>query len=209
MGSEVFDHRCEPEKLRKRAEECERVGRDNGLPVMWSQQAPIRYGIALIREGKLTEGIVPLSAALAGWEASGGKVWSPYGNAVMAESMAYLGDVDGALQLIEQQIAQVERPGWGERVHYAEILRIKGWVLSLKGDLDGAEHLYFASLDWSRKQQAKSWELRTSTSVARLWQRQGKLQQAHNLLAPIYGWFTEGFDTRDIKDAKALLQELR
>jgi predicted ATPase len=81
-------------------------------------------------------------------------------------------------------------------------------MLSLKGDLEGAEQNYRASLDWASQQQAKSWELRTSTSLARLWQSQGKRKEAHDLLAPIYGWFTEGFDTKDLKEAKALLDEL-
>jgi hypothetical protein len=122
--------------------------------------------------------------------------------------MATLGDIDDALQLIDEQIEQVERPGWEERSHYAEILRLKGWILSLKDDLDGTEKNYLASLDWAREQQAKSWELRTSTSLARLWQQQGKTTEAHDLLAPVYNWFTEGFDTKDLKDAKALLDEL-
>ena len=82
-------------------------------------------------------------------------------------------------------------------------------MLSLKGDLKGAEKNYLASLDWARQQQAKSWELRTATSLARLWQSQGKRKKAHDLLAPIYNWFTEGFDTKDFKEAKALLDELR
>ena len=83
--------------------------------------------------------------------------------------MALTGDLDNALQLIDEAIAQVERPGWEERIHYAEILRLKGWMLSLKGDVEGAERNFLASLDWARRQQAKMWELRTSTSLARLW----------------------------------------
>ena len=93
-------------------------------------------------------------------------------------------------------------------MYYAEILRLKGWILSLKGDLEGAEENYLSSLDCARRQQAKSWELRTSTSLARLWQSQGKHEDAYDLLAPVYGWFTEGFDTPDLKEAKALLDEL-
>jgi predicted ATPase len=89
------------------------------------------------------------------------------------------------------------------------VLRLKGWMLSLKGDLAGAEQSYLASLDWARQQQAKSWELRTSTSLARLWQSQGKRNEANDLLAPVYDWFTEGFDTKDLKEAKVLLDELR
>jgi predicted ATPase len=81
-------------------------------------------------------------------------------------------------------------------------------MLTLKDDLAGAEQNYLASLDWAREQQAKSWELRTSTSLARLWQKQRKRKEAHHLLVPIYDWFTEGFDTKDLKEAKALLDEL-
>jgi hypothetical protein len=120
-----------------------------------------------------------------------------------------LGELDDALLLIDEQIEQVERPGWEERVHYAEILRLKGWMLTLKDDLAGAEKNYLASLDWAREQKGKSWELRTSTSLARLWQSQGRRKEARDLLAPAYNWFTEGFDTKDLKDARALLADLR
>jgi predicted ATPase len=208
FGAEVFDFRCEPEKMRSRLEECEQLGRDNSLSVLLEIQAPVRYGVAHIREGKAAEGISVREAGNTAWEATGGKIHLPYERAVLAEGMAQLGDLEGALQLIDRQLAQVERPGWGERGYYAEILRLKGWMLSLKGDLEGAEQNYLASLDWAREQQAKSWELRTSTSLARLWQTQGKHDRAHELLAPVYDWFTEGFDTKDLKDAKALLDEL-
>jgi predicted ATPase len=93
-------------------------------------------------------------------------------------------------------------------VSYTEALRLKGWVLSLKGDPERAEQNFLASLTWARRQQAKMWELRTSISLARLWQSQGKRQDAYDLLAPVYDWFTEGFDTKDLQEAKALLAEL-
>jgi len=81
-------------------------------------------------------------------------------------------------------------------------------MLSLSDDMQGAEKNYRASLNWARGQQAKSWELRTATSLARLWQVQGKRKEALDLLKPMYDWFTEGFDTKDLKEAKALLGEL-
>jgi predicted ATPase len=163
--------------------------------------------MALMREGKAAEGIELLKAGLTVWNAGGGKN-NPYLKAILAEGMALTGDLGNALRLIDKQIAQVERPGWEERLHYAEILRLKGWMLSLKGDLAGAEQNFLASLKWARTQQAKSWELRTSTSLARLWQAQGKHREALNLLKPVYDWFTEGFGTKDLKEAKALLAEL-
>ena len=175
-GVHEFDHRWKHEDLRRRAEECARLGRENSLPVLWAYLAPVGHGLALIREGKPAEAIAPLKAGIAFYEASGGKSRSPTHKAFLAEAMALTDDVDNALQLIDELIVQVERPGWEERVHYAEILRLKGWMLSLKGDLEGAERNFLASLDWARRQQAKSWELRTSTSLARLWQSQGKRQ---------------------------------
>jgi class 3 adenylate cyclase/tetratricopeptide (TPR) repeat protein len=208
LGAHEFDHRFTQADLRKRAEECERLGRENSLPVLWAQRAPITYGMALIREGKVAEGIAPLKAGIASRNASGGKGRGPTWNAFLAEAVALTGDLDNALQLIDEQIAQIERPGWEERLHYAEILRLKGWMLSLKGEPEGAERNFLASLDWARRQQAKSWELRTSTSLARLWQSQGKRPEAYELLAPVYGWFTEGFDTKDLQEAKSLLVEL-
>jgi class 3 adenylate cyclase len=208
-GAAAFDYRCEPEKLRARAQKCERLGRENSLPFLSVVQAPIFLGIAFIRDGRPAEGIVSLKAGLGIWDESGGKINSPYWKSVLAEGMALTGELDNALQLINDQIEEIERPGWGERVHYAEILRLKGWMLTLKDDLEGAEKNYFASLQCAREQKAKSWELRTSTSLARLWQRQGKRQKAYELLAPVYDWFTEGFDTKDLKEAKTLLDELR
>ena len=208
-GVHEYDHRFGHEDLRRRAEECERLGRENGLPFLWAFLAQVGYGRALIREGKPVEGIAPLKAGVAWWEASGGKVRNPTFKAFLAEALALTGDIDNALHLLDEQMTQIERPGWEERFFYAEILRLKGWMLSVQGDLEGAERNFLASLDWSRRQQAKMWELRTSTSLARLWQSQGKRRDAHELLAPVYGWFTEGFDTEDLLEAKALLDEFR
>jgi hypothetical protein len=208
-GAHEFDHRFRHEDLRKRAVECERLGRENSLPVLWAMFAPLSYGLALIRESKPAEGIIPLKAGLAFWNASGGQARVPTWKASLAEAMALTGDLDNALHLLAEAIVQIERPGWEERLHYAEILRLKGWMLSLKDDFEGAEQNFLASLDWASRQQAKKWELRTSASLARLWQSQGRRQEAYELLAPVYDWFTEGFDTKDLQEAKSLLAELR
>jgi class 3 adenylate cyclase len=208
IGAHEFDRRFTPEDLRQRGNECKQLGQDNSLPVLWAIHAPFSYGQAFIREGKVIEGIASLKAGITAWEASGGKVRMPIQKAFLAEAMVLTGDLDNALRLIDEQIVQIECPGWEERQSYAEILRLKGWMLSLNGDLQGAERNFLASLEWARRQQAKMWELRTSTSLARLWQSQGKCQHAYELLAPVYGWFTEGFDTKDLQDAKSLLAEL-
>jgi predicted ATPase len=98
----------------------------------------------------------------------------------------------------------------GERWYESECYRLKGELL-LQQSLDNqaeAETCYHHAIAIAQNQQAKSFELRATTSLARLWQQQGKRQDAHDLLAPVYGWFTEGFDTADLQDAKALLEEL-
>jgi predicted ATPase len=207
-GTPYVDRRFTPEDLLKRAEECERLGRENSLPVLSAMLAPTSFGVAHIRGGRPAQAIAPLKAGIAFWEASGGKLGTPSLKASLAEAVALTGDLDRALDLLDEAIAQIERPGWEERLRYADVLRLKGWMLSLKGDLDGAERNFLSSLDWARRQQAKSWELRTSTSLARLWQGQGKRQDAYEMLAPVYGWFTEGFDTKDLLEAKSLLADL-
>ncbi len=208
VGTWGFDHLREHEEQLNRAAEAERVGREHSLPFLTECLAPLSSGIALIRKGQTAEGMALLEKGLALWEAGFGPAACPYFRSVQAEGMAQLGDLDGALQLIDAVIAEVERPDRQERWYYAETLRIKGWLLVLKGDPGGAERSYLASLDWARTQQAKSWELRTAASYARLLREQGRVGEAYEQLAPVYGWFTEGFATKDLKDAKALLEEL-
>jgi hypothetical protein len=91
-----------------------------------------------------------LQGALTFWDDSGGKLHRPTVNAYLPEAMAQTGDVDNALRLIDKQIVQIERPGWEERYFYAELLRLDGWMLSLKGNLEGAERSYLSSLGWAR-----------------------------------------------------------
>src|ERR1700685_3833619 len=105
--------------------------------MLWAYLAPVLRGQALIQGGKTAEGIASLKAGLPFWEASGGKLRSPSTKAFLAEGTALTGDLDNALQLIDEQIAQTERPGWEEHFYHAEILRLKGWMLSLKGDPEG------------------------------------------------------------------------
>jgi predicted ATPase len=98
----------------------------------------------------------------------------------------------------------------GERWYEAELHRLTGalWLSQSADKSAEAETCFHKALEVAREQRAKAWELRTATSLARLWQQQGKRQQAHDLLAPVYAWFTEGFDTPDVQEAKALLDEL-
>ncbi|MBV8578669.1 MAG: hypothetical protein JOZ58_27000, partial [Acetobacteraceae bacterium] len=112
-GAHEFDERWPFEDLLKRAEECERLGRENSLPVLWANWAPTLYGKALILKGRPAEGIAPLKAGMAWWVAAGGRVGNPTRGAFLAEGMALIGDLDGALSLLDEALEQIERPGWG------------------------------------------------------------------------------------------------
>ena len=126
----------------------------------------------------------------------------------LGEALGAIGKIDEGLEEVAQAIAQIERKGWEERLHYADILVTKGSLLRLANDPGAAEASYGEALDVARYQRAKSWELRAATALARLWRAQDKRKEARNLMHPIYNWFTEGFDTKDLIEARALLEEL-
>jgi predicted ATPase len=115
-------------------------------------------------------------------------------------------DFDAALSAAAEGLAVAERSG--ERWWEAELHRLKGGLVLSSGASAESEVCFARSIRIARRQQAKSLELRSGTSLARLWRDQEKREQAHELIAPVYGWFTEGFDTADLRDAKALLDEL-
>ena len=119
-----------------------------------------------------------------------------------------MGQPEAGLAALSEALALVEKTG--ERYYEAELHRLKGELLLQHAapEVSHAEACFQQALDVARRQQAKSWELRAATSLSRLWQQQGKRAEAHALLAPIYGWFTEGFDTADLQEAKALLEAL-
>jgi predicted ATPase len=126
----------------------------------------------------------------------------------LARAYAELGQFDDAWRFIGEAITAVETTK--ERRWEAEINRTAGEIAltSPERDTVKAQAYFERALAVARQQQAKSWELRAAMSLARLWRDQGKVKQARELLAPVYGWFTEGFDTRDLKEAKALLEQL-
>ena len=132
----------------------------------------------------------------------------PFCLSYLAGAHAELDHFDDARDCIREAMTQVEttKESWFE----AEIKRMAGEIALLLPDPDAtkAEEYFEHALSVSRVQQAKSWELRAATSMARLWREQGKRDEARELLAPVYGWFTEGFDTLDLKQAKVLLDEL-
>jgi len=207
-GAYAFDYRCEPERLLERVSEADRLAREQSIPFIYQMLVPTTEGLARLRTGQLPEAISLLRRGIENWIKLGAHVTIPYLKAALAEALALQGDLDAALHLIDECVEQIERPGWQERVDLAEVLRLKGWMLMRQGKSQEAEVQLRTSIDCARQQQAKSWELRSSTTLAELLVERGQRDVARELLAPIYGWFTEGFDTKDLKDAKALLQEL-
>jgi predicted ATPase len=127
---------------------------------------------------------------------------------MLAEVHRSLGQPEAGLMALSEALALVEKTG--ERYYEAELHRLKGELLLQHAapEVSHAETCFQQSLDIARRQQAKSLELRAAISLSRLWQHQGKRDEARTLLAPIYGWFTEGFDTADLQEAKALLEKL-
>jgi predicted ATPase len=126
--------------------------------------------------------------------------------AVLASAKMDLGRPDEGLELLKDALAATAVSG--ERWWQAELHRLKGRLLAARGQHDESEACFRCAIEVSRGQSAKTLELRAATSLARLWSHRGRKAEARDLLAPIYGWFTEGFDTLDVKEAKALLDEL-
>jgi predicted ATPase len=158
--------------------------------------------------GDLCESINLLRRGIGAWNAAGGHLNVPYMKGALAEALARQGDVDEGLRVIEECLDQIGRTGWSERVWLPEVLRLKGWMLARQGKIADAEVELRAAIDWARLQQARSWELRSSTTLAELLAEDGRHEAARDLLSPIYNWFTEGLDTHDLKTARALLDEL-
>jgi predicted ATPase len=156
--------------------------------------------------GQAQEGLALLTQGLAALRATGAVHTTPLLLMWLAEAHARLGQpVEGLNFLAEAaQIIQAT----DERVGEANVYQVQGDLLNATGDQAAAEQSYYQALVVAQRQSAKPFELRAATSLARLWRDQDKRDEARELLAPVYGWFTEGFDTRDLKEAKALLEEL-
>ena len=162
-------------------------------------------GWALVEVARCEEGIAGLREGVDAYRATGANVESPHWLTLLAEGCGKAGRTEEALDILRQGLAEVERIGI--RYHEAEMHRLEG-ELRLGSDKERSEVCFRRAIEIARAQQAKSWELRAALSLARLWQRQGKPDQARELLAPIYGWFTEGFEWPDLAAAQSLLAEL-
>ena len=185
----------------------------------WVAWVTTLQGWALAEQGQGAEGIAQMRQGLAAYRATGAEQWRPYVLALLAEGYGKAGQREDGLSVVAEALAQVDKTG--ERFYEAELYRLKG-ELSLQSEITNPQHpalstqakaeaeaCFHKAIEIARRQQAKSLELRAVMSLVRLWQQQSKKEEARQMLAELYGWFTEGFDTKDLQEAKALLEELR
>jgi class 3 adenylate cyclase/predicted ATPase len=199
--------RREVRATQERAEASISVATDQGFP-HWRARGSVLCGWALAVQGQAQAGIEQIHQGLTAYRATGAEIARPYLLALLAEAHGTLGEPEAGLTVLVEALTLANNTG--ERWYAPELYRLKGALL-LQQSLDhhaDVESCFHHALAIARTQQSKSFELRTATSLARLWQQQGKRKEAHDLLAPVYGWFTEGFDTLDLQESKALLDEL-
>jgi class 3 adenylate cyclase/tetratricopeptide (TPR) repeat protein len=207
LGAQLFDFLRDPDALLHRTEEVELTGKKHGIPLLGEIMAEISRGVAWLRAGRLADGLPQLDLGIDRLMQTGHGIWIWYLQALRAEALALTGDLDGAWRLIENSVLRIE--AGEERSHYAEVLRLQGWILMLRSEPDRAASTLERALSVARAQQAKSWELRAAATLARLLASRGDPRQAVDLLEPVYSWFTEGRDTKDLREASELLDELR
>jgi predicted ATPase len=174
----------------------------------WAAGGQIFGGWAAINQGEVDAGVDELIRGLAAWRKTGARLWLPIFLALQAEGHLKAGRNQAALDSIDQALATSDVTG--ERWAIPEILRVKANLLLAtgRGRREEVERLLIESLEIARRQQALSWELRTSCDLGRLWQEQGRSKEGLKLLRTIYGRFTEGFETIDLHHAKALIEDL-
>jgi len=206
--AKTYFHRGDYAFANAQADELVALADEKGA-LLWKYAGMIDKGYILAMTGKASNAIQIFSSAITGHRSTGSRIWVPLYSSYLARAYAELGQDEQARHSIDEAMAVVETTK--ERWCEAEINRIAGQIALMLPDQDGkkAEAYFERALTIARAQQAKSWELRAAMSMARLWRDQGEQRQAHDLLAPIYGWFTEGFDTLDLKEAKALLEQLK
>ena len=190
-----------------RAEAAITLSKEQGFPV-WMTFGSMLNGWALAHQGQTKEGIEQIHQGLIAMRAKGSELWRPYYLVLLAEAYGTIEQSEAGLTALTEALTLVDTTG--ERWYESEIYRLKGELLLQQSSSNQteAESCFHQALDIARHQSAKALELRAAMSLTRLWQQQGKRAEARELLAPVYGWFTEGFDTADLQEAKALLDAL-
>ena len=187
--------------------DCVAIASEHGF-ALWAAAGRILQGWADAQRGEATTGIARIREGMAAEEATGARVYTPFDLARLAEALALAGKIEEGLAALDDALAKVAvsgEKGWGAEIH-----RLRGELTARLAHPDRAkaEDSFRTALAIAREQGTRGYELRAATSLARLWREQGRRGEARDLLAPVYDSFTEGFDTADLKDAKALLDEL-
>jgi predicted ATPase len=203
----VYQFHRDVQAVHEQADAAVALSTEQGLP-LWTAIGTILRGWALAMQGQGEEGMAQVRQGIAANRATGAALLVPYFCTLLAEVSAHLGHIEDGLQALAEAHSLVEQQE--ERWWQAEIARLRGVLLLRQSETTQAEAEAWLqrALDVARHQEAKSLELRAAMSLSRLWQQQGKQAEARALLAPVYGWFTEGFDTADLQEAKALLEAL-
>jgi predicted ATPase len=191
--------------LAERVDQLLALATEQGFP-QYRAVGTNHRGWITVKNGDVAEGISLMRSGLTAYRATGQEMWVTYHLALLASACDIAGQIEEGLTLLDDALQIVEKTG--ERPLAAELHRHKGQLLLGQGHSEAAEELYQKALSIAQEQEAKLWELRAAASLARLRSDQGRHAEARDLLAPVYGWFTEGFDTPDLKEAKALLDEL-
>jgi predicted ATPase len=193
--------------VQEQAEMAITVSTEHGFPFR-AAFGSMLLGWAMAERGDGEAGIARIEEGLAAIQATGSKLHNSVWLGLLAEAYGKLGRVEEGLTVLAEALSAVDDTG--EHFYEAELQRLKGaFLLQLSADNQReAETCFQHAMTIAQEEGAKAWELRTATSLAHLWQHQGKRQQARDLLAPVYTWFTEGFDTPDLQEARALLDEL-
>jgi predicted ATPase len=207
-GKALLHHLCrETNIVQEQAATLLTVSTENGFP-FYTAHGSMLLGWAMVERGAGQAAIARIEEGLAAFQTTGAKGLSAWWLELRAEAYGKLGQLEEGLTVLVEALRAVDDTG--EHFYEAELQRLRGeFLLQLSADNQGeAEACFQHAMTIAQSQQAKAWELRTAMSLARLWQQQGKRQEACDLLAPVYHWFTEGFDTVDLREANALLDAL-
>jgi len=205
--------RREAQTVQERAEATLALTNEHAI-AFFAAHGMVLRGWALVEQGQGQEGVAQVRRGSAAYRATRAEVERPHWCALLAEACGKVGQAEEGLTVLAEALAVVDENG--DRYYESELYRLRGELtlaqskvpsLKSQGQKD-VEECFQKAIAIAQRQQAKSLELRAVISLSRLWQQQGKREEAHQLLADVYGWFTEGFDTKDLQEAKALLEKL-
>jgi predicted ATPase len=206
FAATVHQFRRDIQAVRAKSEALIQFATEKRFP-LWKAWGKMLHGWVLVEQGYGNEGIAEISKALEDLSLMEVFLYPTYSLALLAEAHRKLGQVKKGLAVLGEALERAHKSG--ERSFEAELYRIYGELLLIQGAAKiKGEYCFYQALKVARDQKAKALELRAAISMGRLWRQEGKHQDALELLAPIYGWFTEGFETPDLKEAKALLKEV-